>query len=84
CQVEQVPYRPRAQARKILATPPDPASDASSWASRTLIQPAGHLTPADTTANLAPKVNRQCPSVGVRPTSPGTYAIRSWCTASSG
>ncbi|ETI37345.1 hypothetical protein F443_16644, partial [Phytophthora nicotianae P1569] len=64
CQVEQVPYRPRAQARKILATPPDPASDASSWASRTLIQPAGHLTPADTTANLAPKVNRQCPSVG--------------------
>ncbi|ETP27808.1 hypothetical protein F442_22909, partial [Phytophthora nicotianae P10297] len=75
CQVEQVPYRPRAQARKILATPPDPVSDASSWASRTLIQPAGHLTPADTTANFAPKVNRQCPSVGVRPTSPGTYVI---------
>ncbi|ETN00611.1 hypothetical protein PPTG_17824 [Phytophthora nicotianae INRA-310] len=47
----------RAQARKILATPPDPASDASSWASRTLIQPAGHVTPAATTANFAPRVS---------------------------
>ncbi|ETP35280.1 hypothetical protein F442_16491 [Phytophthora nicotianae P10297] len=48
---------PEGSPRKIFATPRDPASDASSWASRTLIQPAGHVTPADTTANSAPKVS---------------------------